>query len=96
MGRKAPEIVVSPAAIAHIEQLVTELPTHAHVRITLRDGRSVTGTVAERPAAQLFKDYDGSEGINSVVRLDDPQAPTWSVYLWLSEIARVEALGASA
>ena len=49
--------------------------------------------MAERPATQLFKDYDGSEGINSVVRLDDPQAPTWSVYLWLSEIAAVETLG---
>lgn len=92
MGRKAPEIVVAPAAIAHIEQLVALLPTHARVRVTLRDGRSVTGTVAERPATQLFEDYDGSEGINSVVRLDDPDAPTWSVYLWLSEIAAIEAL----
>ena len=90
----APEVVVAPAAVSRIEQLVTELPTHARVRVTLRDGRIVTGTVAERPATQLFKDYDGSEGINSVVRLDEPEAPTWSVYLWLSEIAAVEALGA--
>lgn len=93
MGRKAPEIVVSPAEIARIENLVTQLPSQARVRITLRDGRTLSGTVTERPAAQLFEDYNGAEGINSVVRLDDPAAPTWTVYLWLSEIDRIESIG---
>jgi hypothetical protein len=92
MGRKAPEIVVSPVAVAQIEQFVTQLPSQARVRIRLRDGRVVSGTVAERPATQVFEDYSGGQGINSVVRLDDPQAPTWTVYLWLSEIATVEPL----
>lgn len=92
MGRKAPEVVAAPSAIARIEALVASLPSQARVRVTMRDGRVVSGTVAERPAAQLFEDYDGAEGVNSVVRLDDPDAPTWTVYLWLSEIVRVEAL----
>jgi hypothetical protein len=95
MGRKAPEVVVAPTAIAHIEKLVASLPSQARVRVTLRDGRVVSGTVAERPAAQLFEDYDGTAGVNSVLRLDDPGAPTWTVYLWLSEIARIESLDAA-
>lgn len=92
MGRKAPEVLVAPTAIARIEALVAALPSQARVRVTMRGGRVVSGTVAERPAAQLFEDYDGAEGVNSVVRLDDPEAPTWTVYLWLSEIVRVEAV----
>ena len=95
MGRKAPEIVETPAAIARIESLATQLPSQARVRVTLRDGRVLSGTVVERPVAQLFEDYNGAEGVNSVLRLDDPAAPTWTVYLWLSEIDRIEALAPS-
>ncbi len=44
----------------------------------------------ERPAAQQFLDRRGREGINALVRLDDPEAPPWTIELRLSEIARVE------
>lgn len=92
MGRQAPEILVSRADVARIEELVTKLPSQARVRIRLRNGRVLAGTVIERPAAQMFEDASGAEGMNAVVRLDDPAAPPWTVYVWLSDIAAVDRI----
>lgn len=92
MARNAKHVFTEPADIARIEQLVCELPSQASVRITQHNGDIYTGTVTERPAAQLYEDASGNEGINAQVRLDDPQVPTWNVYLWLSDVARIERL----
>jgi len=92
MGRFAQRVFVEPGAIARIEQLVTELPSQARVRVTLCNGDIIAGTVTERPALQLYEDARGVEGFNAQLRLDDPQAPPWEAYVWLGDIDRVERL----
>ena len=82
------------ADAARIEDLVVQLPSQARVRITMRNGDVFTGTVTERPATQLIRSGVVDESINAMVRLDDPTAPPWNVYLWLSDIERVETVGA--
>jgi len=79
---------------ARIEHLVMRLPSQARVRITMRNGDVFTGTVTERPATQVIRSGVADESINARVRLDDPSAPPWNVYLWLSDIERVEMVGA--
>lgn len=49
--------------------------------------------MVERPALQLFQNADGEEGFNAVVRIDDPVAPPWTAYVWLSDIREVEHPG---
>ena len=80
--------------VARIEDLVMQLPSQARVRITMRNGDVFTGTVTERPATQLIRSGVADESINAIVRLDVPSAPPWNVYLWLSDIERVEKVGA--
>jgi len=83
------------AGAARIEDLVMQLPSQARVRITMRNGDVFTGTVTERPATQLIRSgVAADESIDAMVRLDDPAAPPWNVYLWLSDIERVEKVGA--
>jgi hypothetical protein len=82
------------ADAARIESLVMQLPSQARVRITMRNGDIFTGTVTERPATQLIRNgVAADESIDAMVRLDDPTAPPWNVYLWLSDIERVETVG---
>jgi hypothetical protein len=94
MNRSVPYPRGESADAARIEDLVMQLPSQARVRITMCNGDVFTGTVTERPAAQLIRSGVAEESINAVVRLDDPAAPPWNVYLWLSDIERVEMVGA--
>src|SRR4051812_35627877 len=66
MARIAKHAETEPAAIARIENLACELPTHARVRITTCDGDVYAGTVTERPAVMLFDDINGNCGINGL------------------------------
>jgi len=91
MGRRAEKVFTEPQQIERIERLVTELPSQARVRITMCNGDVVSGTVTERPALQLYEDITGAEGVNAELRLDDP-AVAASIYLWLGDIERVDAL----
>jgi hypothetical protein len=92
MARTAKRVFTEQRDIERIEGLVVALPSQSRVRVTLRNGDIISGTVIERPAAQIFEDPAGNQGINSVLRLDDPSAPVWQVYLWLSDIESVEQL----
>jgi len=92
MARIAKHVVTEPEAIGHIETLACELPTHARVRILMRDGDVYAGTVAERAAVMMFDDINGNCGINGLVRFDTPASPPSDLYLWLSDIERVEPL----
>jgi len=92
MGRTAEHVYVEPGDIARIQRLVVELPSQAHVRITMQCGAIISGTVAERPAAQLFEDASGAAGMNAQLRIDDPVAPSCTTYVWLGDIKRVERL----
>jgi hypothetical protein len=92
MARTANRVFTGKGDIDRIESLAVELPSHARVRITLRNGDAISGTVCQRPAAQLFEDAAGNRGINAIVRLADPNVPVWDVYLWLGDIDRIETL----
>jgi len=96
MTRTADRVFTEQRDIDRIEGLIVALPSQARVRITLNNGDVISGTVVERPAAQVFEDAAGNQGINSVLRLDDPSAPVWQVDLWLSDIRRVEQLASGA
>jgi len=95
MSATARNVYNDKSDIARIEALVMRLPSQARVRVTTRAGDVITGTVTERPATQIFRGPDGSEGINALVRLDDPAAPPWNVYLWLGDIEKVESIDAA-
>jgi len=92
MARTAKRVFTKQCDIERIEDLVVALRSQSRVRVTLRNGDIISGTVIERPATQVFEDPAGKQGINSVLRLDDPLAPVWKVYLWLSDIESVEQL----
>ena len=83
------------ADIARMEALIRQLPDEARVEITLADGGSITGIVPTRPAVQVFRDAEGQEGFNAVVRIDDHKRPDVTHYLWLDRIASVTALGSA-
>ena len=74
--------------IARMEALVSQLPDEAVVELHLTDGGSI-------PSVQVFRDGDGHEGFNAVVRIDDHRRPDVTHYLWLDRIASVTPLGSA-
>ncbi len=88
-----PHLYMRQDDIARLEAMVLQLPDEAVVRLDLNDGGTLTGTVAARPAVQLFRDAEGQSGFNAVVRIDDRQRPQVAHYLWLDRIVAVTALG---
>lgn len=83
------------ADIERIEALVRELPDEALVELHLTDGARVTGIVSTRPSVQVFRDADGAEGFNAVVRIDDHNDPRRAHYLWMDRIQAVVHLGSA-
>ncbi len=79
--------------IARMEALILQLPDEAMVELRLTDGGAITGTVPTRPSMQVFRDADGNEGFNAVVRIDDDTQPQVVHYLWLDRIASVTVRG---
>ncbi len=92
MSRRAKTILTDLADIERIEQLVCQLPSLARVRITQKNGDRLDGVVVERPATQVFEDDACTEGINAIVRIEDEHRPRQTLYLWLSDIEKVERL----
>jgi len=87
MGKLADQIYTRSSDIARLERMVEALPSTVRVRLTLCDGNIVTGSVTERPNVQVFENVHGQEGINGLLRLDNPKH-----YLWLGDIEKVERL----
>jgi Protein of unknown function (DUF3247) len=92
MGRNAKYIATEPGDIERIEQLVCEMPNLARVRITQKNGDTVDGTVVDRPTTQVFENDACDQGVNAIVRLEDDSSPPQTLYLWLSDIEKVEHL----
>jgi len=92
MGRNAEKVYTEPHDIARLEHLVVALPSQARVRLKLRGGDTVSGTVTERPAVQLYEDASGAAGANAELRLDNPDLPAWNAHVWLGDIVAVERL----
>ncbi|MEO6103512.1 MAG: DUF3247 family protein [Pseudoxanthomonas sp.] len=79
--------------ILRIESLIARLDDESIVELTLDDGSKMTGLVAVRPTIQTFRDADGREGANSLLRLDDPQQPGRSQHVWLDRVKEVFRVG---
>ena len=92
MSQFAERVYTDAAGIGRLEALVKELPTNAHVALSLSDGSVCDGVVSVRPSVQIFVDGTHKEGINGVVRLERPDAPDWTRSVWLDEISQVEHL----
>lgn len=67
------------------------MPEQAQV-LLLDDGSRVGGTVSVRPTLQTFRDREEREGINGLLRLDDPLHPEQQHYVWLDRIGEVQPL----
>ena len=81
--------------IALIESRITQLPDEAIVEITLTDGRKLKGLVTTRPALQTFRDAQGQEGVNALLRLDDLQQPGHSHQIWLDQVSHIFFMGSN-
>jgi len=89
MGQKAPRVCTESAAIRHLEALIKQLPNNAAVAVDYDDGKTASGIVCIRPTVQSFRDRDGKEGLNGVLRLEDADAPGGERRIWLDQIQRV-------
>jgi hypothetical protein len=79
--------------IALIESRIAELPDEAIVEITLDDGRKLKGLVTTRPSIQTFRDAEGREGVNALLRLDDLELPGHSHQVWLDQVSGIFHMG---
>ncbi len=93
MSQLAQRVHTHRDEIARLETLVTQLPSEARVELTLEDGGQLRGTVAVQPTVQTFRDMDGQEGTNGLLRLDDLDDPAHQHVVWLDTVAKVETLG---
>jgi hypothetical protein len=92
MGRRAEHVYTDQASIARLEQPADELSENSQVVWVMRDGSSYDGVVRTCPSVPAFRDDREREGINASVKLQRPDAPTWSQQAWLDQIVRVEHL----
>lgn len=88
MTQLADRVYRDAAEIERLTALVAELPDEGLVDLQLVDGSWRAAVVTTRPSLQTFLDPLGREGINAVVRIDDP-ATGRSDYLWIDEIVRI-------
>lgn len=92
MGQVADRVYVHPEDIQRLEQWVGELAVNARVSIQLQDHGTVEGIVAVTPNVQIFRDPDGQEGLNGVVKLIHTHDSDWSALVWLGDIEQVKHL----
>ncbi|HEY4292266.1 DUF3247 family protein [Luteibacter sp.] len=92
MGRIASTVYTNPAEVARLERWVEELAINARVRVHMAEGAPVEGIVMVTPTIQVFKNAADDEGMNGVVKLEDPDKPGWNTLVWLGDIVRVEHL----
>ncbi|KPN20527.1 hypothetical protein AO715_11815 [Xanthomonas sp. Mitacek01] len=95
MSQLPPRIHRDRHEIVAIEDRIRHLHDEARVRLTLRDGSVVAGTVSVRPTIETFRDAEGEEGHNALLRLDDLDDPAVPHYVWVGEIVEMERLGTS-
>ena len=75
MSQVAKRVHTDQGEIDRIEALAARLPDEARVELVLDDGDRIAGTVSVRPTVQVFRDEDGNEGLNALVRIDDAADP---------------------
>ena len=95
MTKIAERVHQDQVEIARLESLIADLDDEAIVEVLLTDGTRFKGTVVVRPTVQTFRDAQGNEGVNGLLRLDEFAKPGTSHYLWLDTIADVNHLGSA-
>ena len=93
MTKIAERVHTDQGEIALIESRIVELNDASAVELSLCDGRKLKGVVTVRPSVQTFRDADGREGVNALLRLDDLHEPGKTHYVWLDQIADIFPLG---
>lgn len=89
MTRRAERVCAEREAVERMTRLLPLLDEEAHVRVTLDDGRQISGVVLVKPGLQTFVDADGNEGVNSVVKLDDINGSGRAGSYWLDTFVEV-------
>lgn len=89
MSQVAKRVHTDQGEIDRIEALAARLPDEARVELVLDDGDRVAGTVSVRPTVQVFRDEDGNEGLNALVRIDDAADPAHAHYVWIDRIREI-------
>ncbi|MGO1068715.1 DUF3247 family protein [Lysobacter sp. CA199] len=102
MTQHADRVHTDPADIGRLRVLIDRLPDQAWVELVLIDGSRQVGFVTARPSLQTFVDAQGEEGVNAVLRLDDPNienctsesrtSESRTNYLWVDEILQVRPI----
>lgn len=92
MTQLADRVVTDSADIARLTRLIEDLADEARVCLVLIDGSRRLGVVTARPSLQTFLDLSGREGVNAVLRVDDPKIEGGTCYLWLDEIIEVRPI----
>lgn len=95
MSRTADRVYTAAADLARLEAWFPQLGDGARVAITLSDGQTVHGVVSAVPNLQVFFDPAGNEGMNAVLRLEDPQDASRDRYVWVDQIHAIDSLKAS-
>jgi len=89
MGQIAEKIFTERADIEQLERLMGELAVNARIRVTTWQGHVVEGLVAVTPTVQVFRDREGVEGINSIVKLENAEHPEMDEAVWLGDVREI-------
>lgn len=95
MNERPERLLATSADIERLVGLVKVLDDEEQVRLVLDDGSRVEGVVAARPSMQFFREVDGREGSNALLRLDPLAGDARPHYLWLDRIVEVTRLGSA-
>lgn len=88
MTQLADRVYRDAAQIERLAALIAQLPDEGLIDLQLIDGSWRAAVVTVRPSLQTFFDPEGVEGVNAVLRIDDPGSGR-SDYLWIDEIAAI-------
>lgn len=89
MTQIAERVHTDQAQIALIESRIMELNDAVAVELSFSDGRKLQGVVTVRPSVQTFRDAEGREGINALLRLDDLHDPEKTHHIWLDQVTDI-------
>lgn len=96
MSRNADHVYSAPADIARLESHIAHLRDDARVQLSMHDGRVLRGVVATLPGLQTFYGPGDVEGLNGMLRLEEPLDGGGSRVhnLWLDQIDAIRPLTA--